>query len=78
METIAEVQQTVSTVLPASACDVSHVLNLPYSTVHKILPSVLSMFLFRFQRVQMVEAGDNQLRLDFANKFLIRYGEVSS
>ena len=26
----------------------------------------------------MLETGDNQLRLDFANKFLIRYDEDSS
>ena len=36
------------------------------------------MFPFRFQRVQMLETGDNQLCLDFANKFLIRFDEGSS
>ena len=78
VETVAEVHQTVSTVCPATTCGVSRVLNLPNSTVRKILRSVLNMFPFRFQRVQMLEGGQNQLRLDFANKFLIRYDEDSS
>ena len=78
METLAEVHQTISTVRPESVRGVSLVLNLSNLTVRKILPSVLNMFPFRFQCVQMLEAGDNQLWLDFANKFFIRYDEDSS
>ena len=78
VKTATEVHQTISTVCPASACGVSCVLHLPNSTVCKILCSVLHMLPFRFQRVQILEAGDQQLRLDFANKFLIRYDEDSS
>ena len=78
VETVQEVHQTISTVLPASSYGVSRVLNLPNWTVRKILCSVLNMFPFRFQRVQMLEEGDNQLRLDFANKFLIHYDEDNS
>ena len=59
MKAVAEIHLTISTVLPASACDVSRVLNQPNSIVRKILPSVLNMFPFRFQRVQMLETGDN-------------------
>ena len=78
METVAEVHQTISTFRPASARDVSPVLHLPISTVSKILRSSLNIFPFRFQRVQMLEARGNQLRLDLANEFLIRYDEGNS
>ena len=78
METVAEVHQTISTVRPASAHGVSRVLHLPNSIVRKIPRSVLNMFLFRFQRDQMLEVGENQLRLDSANEFLVRYDEDSS
>ena len=73
----AEIHQTISTVRPASARGASRVLNLPNSSVRNILRSVLNMFPFRLQSVEMLEEGDNQLRLDFANKFLIRYDEDS-
>ena len=78
LEIVAEVYHTISNVRPASARGVSRVLNLPNSTVRKILRSVLNMFSFRFQRVQMLEARDNQSPLDLANNFLIRYDEDSS
>ena len=39
VETVGEVQQTVNTIRPASACGVSYVLNLPNLTVRKILRS---------------------------------------
>ena len=58
VETVAEVQQTISTVRPASVRGVSRGLNLPNLSVRKILSSVLNMFPFRFQHVQMFEAGD--------------------
>ena len=77
-ETVAEVYQTISTVHPASVRHVSHVLHLPISSIRNILRSVVNMFPFRLQRVQMLEEGDNQLRLGFANKFPIRYDEDSS
>ena len=78
METVAEVPQTISRVCPTSARGFFRIRNLPNSSVCKILRSVLNMFPFRFQRVQMLETGDNQLRLDFANKFLIRCDKDSS
>ena len=61
VETVAEVHQTISTVCPTSACCVSHVLHQPNSTVCKILCSVLNILPFRFQRIQMLKAGDYQL-----------------
>ncbi|GFY25886.1 hypothetical protein TNCV_1916361 [Trichonephila clavipes] len=39
------------------------------STVRKLLRSVLHMFPYRFKRAQMLEPGDPQQRLDFANEF---------
>ena len=78
VETVAEIHQIISTVRTASACSVLHVLYLTNSTVRKILCSVLNMFPFQFQGVQILEAIDNQLRLDFANKFLICYVEDGS
>ena len=67
MKTVVELLQTISTVCPSSVCGVSRILSLPNSTVP-----------LRFKRVQMFEARKNQLRLDFANEFLIRYDEDSS
>ena len=78
VEAVAEVHAAVDGVRRASARGVSRALNMPNSTVRKILRSVLHMFPYRFQRVQMLEAGDNQLRLDFANEFLIRYDNDTS
>ena len=60
VESTAEVHWMISTVRPGSARSVSRVLHLPNATVRKILCSVLNMFPFRFQSVQMLEAGDNQ------------------
>ena len=53
-------------------------LNLPSSTIRKVLRSVLNVFPLRFQRIQFLEAEDSQLRLDLFNKFLISYDEDSS
>ena len=78
VETVAEVHQAICTVRSASSHGVLRILYIPNSTVRKILCSAQNMFPFWFQHVQMLEAGDNQLRLDFANKFLIRYDEDSS
>ena len=78
MKTVAVVHQTITTVRLARARGVSRVLHLPNSTVHKILRSVLNMFPLRFQRVHMLEERSNKLRIDFANKVLIRCDEDSS
>ena len=78
MTDVADFYQTISTVRLASAHGASRDLHRPNSIVCKILRSVLSMFPFRMQRVKMLEAGGNQLRLDFANKFFIRYDDDSS
>ena len=59
VEMVAVIHQMISTVRPASARGISCVLNLPNSTVRKILHFVLNMFLFWFQSVQMLEMGDN-------------------
>ena len=56
---------------------VSRNLDAPKTTVFQTLLSVLWIFFYRFQRVQMLKSGDNQQRVDFANFFLIRYGEDS-
>ena len=46
VKTVAEVHQTINKVRSASARSVSRVLQLPNSTVHKILRSFLNMFPF--------------------------------
>ena len=61
-ETASEVHKTIHTV---SAPGISCVLYLPNSTVRKTLCSVVNVFPFQFQRVQMLKTGENQLRLDF-------------
>ena len=78
MKIVVEVHQTINTVRFTIARGVSRVLNLSNSTVRKILRSVFNTFPFRLKLVQMMETGDNQLRQDFANKFLIHYDEDSS
>ena len=49
------------------------VLDIPNTTVRKLLRSVLHMFPYWFQRVQMLEPGDPQQLLDFPNEFFLRY-----
>ena len=41
--------------------------------VLKLLRSVLRRLSYRYQRVQMFQLGDPQIRINFANEFLIRY-----
>ena len=48
------------------------VLDIPKATVLKLLLSALHMFPYRYQRVQMLQLGELQLRIDIANLFLIR------
>ena len=76
METVPEVHQTISTVYLASAtqcfrCSESTKFNCSQD-------SALCSKHVPVSHVQMLEAGDNQFRLDFANKFLIRNEEESS
>ena len=58
VETVTEVHKTISTVRSVSARGVSHFLNLPILTVSRVLRSVPNKFLFRFQRVQILEMGE--------------------
>ena len=76
METVPEVHQTISTVYLASAtqcfrCSESTKFNCSQD-------SALCSKHVPVSHVQMLEAGDNQFRLDFANKFLIRNDEDSN
>ena len=56
-----------------TARGIAQVLDIPNTTIRKLLRSVLHMFRYRFQRVEMLEPGDPQQHLDFANEFLLRY-----
>ena len=67
-----EVYHTVTAGHRETARGIVRVLDIPNTTVRKLLRSVLYMFPYRFQRVQMLEPGDPQHSLDFANEFLLR------
>lgn len=75
VEVVAEVHNTITAGPLHTARSVARSLDLPKTTVLRLLRSVLRMFPYRFQRVQMLQSGDEQLRVDFANFFLIRYDE---
>ncbi|GFU34088.1 DUF4817 domain-containing protein [Trichonephila clavipes] len=72
-DVVMEVHHTVTAGHTETARGIARVLDIPNSTVRKLLRSVLHMFPFRFKRVQMLGPGDPQQRLDFANEFLLRY-----
>ncbi|GFW37163.1 transposable element tc3 transposase [Trichonephila clavipes] len=72
-DVVMEVHHTVTAGHTETARGIARVLDIPNSTVRKLLRSVLHMFPYRFKRVQMLEPGDPQQRLDFANEFLLRY-----
>lgn len=81
VEIAAEVHEAITDQVQdqvQTARGVSRKLNLPYSTIRKILTSVLHMFPYKYQRVQMLQLTDFQLRLNFANEYLIRYDEDDS
>ncbi|GFU86675.1 uncharacterized protein TNCV_2880951 [Trichonephila clavipes] len=73
LRTVMEVHHTVTAGHTETARGIARVLDIPNSTVRKLLRSVLHMFPYRFKCVQMLELGDPQQRLDFANEFLLRY-----
>lgn len=77
VEAIAEVHETLSEVSVARACGGWRVPQMPNSTVRRIWSCVLHMFLYRLQHVQMLQAGDLQLQLDFVNEFPICYDSWS-
>lgn len=77
VEVVAEVHNTITAGPLRTARSVARNLDVPKTTVLKLLRSVLRMFPYRFQRVQMLQPGDEQQRVDFANFFLIRYDEDS-
>ncbi|GFV67474.1 hypothetical protein TNCV_4621551 [Trichonephila clavipes] len=66
-DVVMEVHHTVTAGHTETARGIARVLDIPNSTVRKLLRSVLHMFPYRFKRVQMLEPGDPQQRLDFAN-----------
>ena len=68
---VMEVHHTVTAGHRETARGIARVLDIPNTTIRKLLRSVLHMFPYRFQRVQMLELGDPQQRLDFANEFLL-------
>ena len=72
-DVVTEVHFTVNSGHMQIARDTSRVLDIPKTTVLKLLCCVLRMFPYRYQCVQMLQLGDSQLRIDFAIKFLIRY-----
>ena len=74
-DVVMEVLHTVTAGHKETARGIARVLNVPNTTVRKLLRSVLHIFPYRFQRVQMLEPGDPQQRLDFANELLLRYDD---
>ncbi|GFX58616.1 transposable element tc3 transposase [Trichonephila clavipes] len=68
-DVVMEVHHTVTAGHTETARGIARVLDIPNLTVRKLLRSVLHMFPYRFKRVQMLEPGDPQQRLDFANEF---------
>ena len=72
-DVVMKVHHTVTAGHRETVRGIARVLDIPNTTVRKLLRSVLHMFPYRFQRVQMLEPGDPQQRLDFANELLLRY-----
>jgi hypothetical protein len=74
VESAAEVHEAITAnVIPVSARRASHILDIPKSTVLKILHSIFHMFPYRYHRVQRLLASDKSKRVDFANEFLIHH-----
>lgn len=59
-----------------TAGSVDRNLEASKNRVFKILHLVLRMFTYRFQRILMMQPGDEQQLFDFPKYFLIRYDEV--
>lgn len=72
-DAVTEVHHIVTSGHMQTARGTARVLDIPKTTVLNLLRSVLRMFPYRYQRVQMLHAGDHLQRIDFANEFLIRY-----
>ena len=70
---VTEVHYTMTSERMQTSKGTAEVLDISKTTVLKILRSVLCMFPYRYQLVQMFQTGDKQLYIDFANEFLIRY-----
>lgn len=51
---------------------VSLVLDIPYSTVRKILRRILHFYPFKIKPVHQLQAGDSEVRKTFALQFLAR------
>ncbi|GFX37216.1 hypothetical protein TNCV_994911 [Trichonephila clavipes] len=62
-DVVMEVHHTVTAGHTETVRGIARVLDIPNSTVRKLLRSVLHMFPYRFKRVQMLEPGDPQQRL---------------
>ena len=59
VEVVAEVHNTLTTYPLDASRNISHNLDVPKTAVLQILCSVLWMFLYRFQLVQVLEPGNN-------------------
>lgn len=75
VDTDTEVHEMISEVLLASACGVSSILQLPNSTIRKILHFYSLMFSYRFQHIPKLQKTDMLQRLNFENEFLIWHDE---
>lgn len=77
-ETVADVTTAVverastSRYSSASARSVSRELAIPWSTVRKILRSILKWYPYKIHMVQMLQPQDHRTRYDFACRFLAR------
>ena len=72
-DAVTEVHHTVISGHMQTARGTARVLDIPKTTILKVLHSLLCMFPYRYQCVQMLQLEDPQLHIDFANEFLIRY-----
>ena len=70
-DVVMELHHTVTAGHRETVRGIALVLDIRNTTVP--LRSVLRMFSYRFQRVQILEHGDPQQRLDLANEFLLLY-----
>ena len=68
-----EVHDSVTLGHMQTAKSTAGVLDMPKTTVIKLLCSVFCMFPYQYQRIHMLQLGDPQLCINFANEFLMQY-----
>ncbi|GFU35794.1 uncharacterized protein TNCV_1083571 [Trichonephila clavipes] len=72
-DVVMEVHHTVTAGHTETARGIARVLDIRTQRSASSCARYFTCFLYRFKRVQMLEPGDPQQRLDFANEFLLRY-----